>query len=523
VAGTGSEDDHLGRQPSVVWHEAEKKMRGIASSVRRRLVTPGSAAWLSLILPGLGQLLAGRRLRAALLALPAIGIAVGTATVALQAPTTLLELFAAREFAVGLVILNLAVFGYHAFAIADAYQLVAVRRATPGRIARTLSAGALLVAMVTATLGHAAVGVLGYRTAAAVTEVFAPSEIDGGIIPEPGFDDDDQAVLPSAPATPLPTPPQAPSLSPASSSPSSSPAPTPDPTPRPRPGWARDGRLNLLLIGSDAGPDRWSLRTDTMIVLSVDVATGRAALFGIPRNLVGVPLAPESAGAVPNGRFPGLLNALYVYATGHPRDFPGGQTRGLRAVAGAVQELVHQRLDGMVVVNLRGFVRLVDAVGGLWIDVPERLVDRMYPLSNGALTTLDIGPGCQRMAGERALAYARSRHQDSDYGRMRRQQLVLVALRRQLDPATLLPRLPELLDIAGDSLWTTLKPSAIRGIAELADRVKPRLVDGYVFSPPRYPSHLTDAAIARIRFVVGRALRIPSTETAEWGTGRCPR
>ncbi|HEY7524582.1 MAG TPA: LCP family protein [Candidatus Limnocylindrales bacterium] len=497
-------------------------MTATTRSLRRRLLTPASAAWLSLALPGLGQLLAGRRARAVVLALPAIGLAVGGAFVAVQDPTSLLELVSLREFVVGLVVLNLAVFGYHAFAIADAYRIVANGR-RPGRLSRSLSALALLVAMVTATLGHAAIGVLGYRTAATVSEVFAPSGIEGGIIPEPGFEDEDQVVPPSASPTPLPTMPAMPSLGPLSPSPSATPSPTPDPTPRPQPVWARDGRLNLLLIGSDAGPDRWSLRTDTMIVLSVDVATARAALFGIPRNLVGVPLAPESANAFPNGRFPGLLNALYVYAMGHPRDFPGGQTRGLRAVAGAAQELVRQRLDGMVVVNLRGFVRLVDAVGGLWIDVPERLVDRMYPLSNGTLTELDIAAGCQRMGGERALAYARSRHQDSDYGRMRRQQLVLVALRRQLDPGTLLPRLPELLDIAGDSLWTTLRPSAIRSIAALADRVRPRLVDGYVFSPPRYPSHLTDAAIARIRFVVGRALRIPSQETGEWGSGRCPR
>ena len=66
-----------------------------------------------------------------------------------------------------------------------------------------------------------------------------------------------------------------------------------------------------------------------MIVLSVDIATGKAALFGIPRNLINVPLAPEDAGAFPDGRFPGLLNALYVYAWGHPGQFPGGDARGL--------------------------------------------------------------------------------------------------------------------------------------------------------------------------------------------------
>jgi LCP family protein required for cell wall assembly len=275
------------------------------------------------------------------------------------------------------------------------------------------------------------------------------------------------------------------------------------PAATPRPGWAKDGRLNLLLIGSDAGPDRWSLRTDTMIVLSVDVDLRRVALFGIPRNLVGVPLPGESAGAFRDGRFPGMLNALYVYAMGHPRQFPGGDARGFRAVSGAVQELVGVKLDGAVVVNLAGFVRLVDAVGGLWIDVPTRLVDRNYPLEDGSgHIRLVIEPGCQKMDGRTALAYARSRHQDSDYQRMRRQQRVLVTLARQLDPIALVPRATKLLRIARDDLWMTVRRKDIGGLAELAAKVDTRRVTRVTFVPPAYPSHLDSDAIRRIRRAV---------------------
>jgi LCP family protein required for cell wall assembly len=281
------------------------------------------------------------------------------------------------------------------------------------------------------------------------------------------------------------------------------PTPKPTPTPAPVPAWAKDGRLNLLLIGSDAGPDRWSLRTDTMIVLSVHVKTGRAALFGIPRNLVGVPLPPESAKATSDGKFHGLLNALYVYAMGHPKVFPGGDARGMRAVSGAVQELIGVRLDGMVVVNLGGFVRLVDELGGLWIDAPARLYDKNYPLEDGSGSiVLDIPAGCQHLDGRMALAYARSRHQDSDYGRMRRQQTVLLSLRRQVDPVKLAPKAPALIRIAGDSLWMTLKRSEIRGLAKLAKRVDVRRVSRVLFVPSRYPSHLDDREIAQIQKVV---------------------
>ena len=290
--------------------------------------------------------------------------------------------------------------------------------------------------------------------------------------------------------------------------------------------WARDDRLNLLLIGSDAGPDRWSLRTDTMIVLSVEARTGRAALFGIPRNLVGVPLPPESAGATKDGRFHGLLNALYVYAMGHPGKFPGGDARGMRAVSGAVQELVGVRLDGLVVVNLGGFVRLVDELGGLWIDVPSRLRDRNYPLEDGSgWMELDIGGDCRHLDGRMALAYARSRHQDSDYGRMNRQQLVLLSLRSQLDPLKLVSKAPAFLRIAGDSLWTTIRRKEIRGLAKLAERVDCAASSGSSSSRrPSYDSHLLDdREIARIRRVVRTVFEepLPSPDRS-LAAGHCP-
>src|SRR5206468_3305468 len=150
----------------------------------------------------------------------------------------------------------------------------------------------------------------------------------------------------------------------------------------------------------------------------------RAVLFGIPRNIVNVPLPPESAGAFPDGRYPEFLNSLYVYALGHPKLFPGGQAGGFRALTGAIQELVGVPLDGVLVVNLTGFVDLIDAVGGLWIDVPNALYDDAYPSGAGQIT-VSISAGCQRLGGTRALEYARSRHSTDDYSRMRRQQAVL--------------------------------------------------------------------------------------------------
>jgi polyisoprenyl-teichoic acid--peptidoglycan teichoic acid transferase len=289
--------------------------------------------------------------------------------------------------------------------------------------------------------------------------------------------------------------------------------PNPTATPVPQPAWAQDGRLNLLLIGSDAGPGRWLARTDTMVVLSVDVASGRAALFGVPRNLINVPLPPESAGAFRNGRYPGLLNSLYVYAVQHPKDFPGGDAAGFRAVSGAIQELVGQPLDGAIVVNLNGFVDLVQAIGGLWIDIPYSLFDDHYPKPDGSgYITISFKPGCQHLNGIHALEYARSRHQDSDYGRMRRQQRVLIALAHELDPIALLPQVPKLLDIAQDNLWTTIDQNDIANLAVLAARVDTHDIQSISFAPPTYPEYMSTAEIKRIHKVVATAFDAPAAE-----------
>lgn len=467
--------------------------------------SPALAAFLSFVLPGLGQLSLGSPRRGVLIALPAASVFFAAVGLGQVGEGALLEILLRPEILLGALVLNVVLAGYHAVAVIDAYGLADRVRPSQGP-AHRLSL-LVLAALLVATFSlHGAIEAIGYEAYDTMEHVFVPAGPDDGwSVPEPSVEPEPSATPssegPSPSARPAPSPSPVDTASPVVTAP-----PTPSPMPSAAPRWAANGRLDLLLIGSDAGPDRWSLRTDTIVLLSVDVESGRVALFGIPRNLVGVPLPPESARAFRNGRFPGLLNALYVYAMGHPRQFPGGKARGFRAVSGAVQELVGVRLDGVVVVNLAGFVRLVDAIGGLWIDVPERLVDRNYPLEDGTgHLRLDIKRGCQLLDGRMALAYARSRHQDSDYGRMRRQQAVLVALARQVDPIAMLPKVRTLLKIASDDLWTTVPRSEVRALAELAARADTGRVKTVRFVPSRYPSHLDTAEIARIRRVVRTA------------------
>jgi LCP family protein required for cell wall assembly len=391
----------------------------------------------------------------------------------------------------------IALAAYHLGAVVDAYRLG--RRVAPAgepSARRRASGTALLVLALAGVVAfYGMVELIGIRANEAKTAIFAD--------PSSGF------AIPEASFSPRPTPTGA-----APSGPVTAPPP-PTPTPEPVPAWAQDGRLNLLLIGSDAGPGRWMARMDSINVVSVEIATGRIAIFSLWRYTGNVPLPPESAGAFKNGRFPGWLNALYVYAMDHRDQFPGGDARGFRATAGAVQELVGVPLDGAIVVNLNGFVDLVDAIGGLWIDIPFAVHDDHYALPDGSgYKVVNFSAGCQKLNGERALEYARTRHQDSDYGRMRRQQRVIIALARQLDPIAMLPRVPDLLAIARDNLWTTIQPDEIADLAELAARVDKKDVQYYLFWPPQTPQRLDTAGIEHVRDVVRGIFDAPTPSSS---------
>jgi anionic cell wall polymer biosynthesis LytR-Cps2A-Psr (LCP) family protein len=114
------------------------------------------------------------------------------------------------------------------------------------------------------------------------------------------------------------------------------------------------------------------------------------------------------------------------------------------------------------------------------------------------------------MDGWTALAYARSRHQDSDYGRMKRQQVVLMALVRQVRPCKILANLPTFMRSVKGSIVTTFKTSDVKSLLRLATRVRPSQIERYTFTPSRYPSHLRKSDVKRIQSVVQSVFRRPS-------------
>ncbi|HEY8169293.1 MAG TPA: LCP family protein [Candidatus Limnocylindrales bacterium] len=450
------------------------------------------AAVLSFLIPGTGQLLEGRfRVGIFFLAPFLLMIVVGV-VVANGDRGELLAILVQPTVLLGIAAFDILLFAWRAAAIVDAWWGGGSK--VPHTIVSTMAVVALL-AVTGAT--HYVVGAQVLATYDTFNAVFSPAGDDpavGGVEGDDGFG---EIAEPTPEPTPSPTLRAGATLAP-------TPEPTPTPAPTPRPGPLADGRLDVLLVGGDAGPGRWSLRTDTLMVLSVDERSGEAALFSIPRNMVNVPLPKESRGAFSCRCFPQMINALYVYASSRPGTFPGkDETRGLRALQFSIGELVGRKLDGMVVVELQGFVKLINAIGGLDINAPESVYDARYPLANGSrYVVVSIPKGKQHMDGKTALMYARSRHQDSDYGRMERQQIVISALAKQMVKEPLLIRLPELLEIAKDNLWTNLKTRDLPDLVRLAEQTDVKGMKRVRFIPPRYPSYLSRSDVRRIRDVV---------------------
>ena len=316
------------------------------------------AGLLSLLVPGAGQLYARRWRRG--LALLAVAAAIGLTTLAfwIQGELFVLRLLVQPNVLLGLLVAVAGVFAFHAHCVVDAYRVARRARISAGRPRGRTSghfAAILLLAGVLA-VPYAAAAYYDFRSYDLLTSVFADEEpLDvqpvqaerggggGGADPRGGGADDPSPSYgpltgPSAPAaTSTGEERQEPAEKPSSEKPSY---------------WKDRGRLNVLLLGGDAGPGRWGLRTDTMIVVSLNLKTGTASVFSVPRNLRNVPL-PESAHTELE-TFPDILNALWGYAESHPDLFPGAKRPGPTALKETIGNLLGLHIDYFAAVDLRG-------------------------------------------------------------------------------------------------------------------------------------------------------------------------
>jgi LCP family protein required for cell wall assembly len=436
------------------------------------------AGALSALVPGAGQAYAGARRRGLLLFAGTAAPVVAIAVLAAGRRDALLDAVFSREALLVLLVADTALLALRGFAVVDAWRLGG-RGA--GR-ASVVSLAALAPLLALTVFPHAALAYYGVRGYDTLDAVFATAE-PRDRLPSRGI----FLVDPIGGSDPLRA--DAPSAGRAraegvAAAPFRGEALELEPS-RPGSVLRRNATAagadvarpwtTLLLIGSDAGPGRPGNRTDTMIVVALERGTGRAAALGVPRNLVRVPLAGRASRVV--RRYPHALNSLYDWALARPELFPGGADPGATALKQAVSKLLGLRLDYYAMVDLDGFVDLVDALGGVTIHVKERLVDSVTrPAWGETKPTIDVVPGrAYHFTGRTALAYVRSRKASSDYRRMARQRCFLSAVADQLDVGSVLRNFGRLASIAKESVRTDIPLGRVPDLVRLAAAVDPAL------------------------------------------------
>jgi LCP family protein required for cell wall assembly len=246
-------------------------------------------------------------------------------------------------------------------------------------------------------------------------------------------------------------------------------------TTAPPPIWDGLNRLNIVLLGADAGAGRTGIRTDTTIVVSLDPVSGDVAMFSVPRDLSNAPL-PAGMGRWDCDCFPDLITHLYDAGVRYPDSFPGPADPPINAVKGALSEIFGIPIHYYAMVTLDGFVGVVDALGGVTIEVPETIVDETYPHEDGGVERVVIESGTQHLDGHHALAYARIRRHSDDFARMHRQRCVLGAVLDQTNPAEVIANFGSLAQAIKDNVSTDIPEDRLGDFVDLlpklgADRV----------------------------------------------------
>ncbi|MFT8394523.1 LCP family protein [Propionibacterium sp.] len=267
--------------------------------------------------------------------------------------------------------------------------------------------------------------------------------------------------------------------------------------------FADKERLNILLLGGDSGAgrdDQLGLRTDTVILASIDTHTGNTVLIQLPRNLENVPFQSGSdlAKVYPNGRtWDGvtgsedsyMLNAVWnEVPQEHPELFKDTDFAGADATKLAVGGITGLNVDYFVMINIDGIQKLVDAMGGVTVNINFPIakgghVDGYGDEACGVDGNLPVGPN-EHLGGSDAMWYARSRCNDPDYdyGRMRRQSCLINAVIKQANPQTMLTRYEAIASAGQQMMSTDIPEDLLDDIAELALKVKDAQVTRVVFA-----------------------------------------
>ena len=465
--------------------------------------SPFAAAFLSLLFPGLGHVYLGAYRRGLGFAAPPLLLAALAAGFAVRMTVFDLGGLAAQPwFQVAVFIGNLVLLAYRGYAIVDAWSIARALSGLPARSTRaalrqagTVSVAGLAAVLLVMSGVHVAVARYDLLLQRTTHCIFDPDATDcPQESPEPG----DETPGPSEPATPEP------SLGPAV-------------TQQPIPQWDGKERLNILLVGVDE--QGGGFNTDTMITVSIDPQTNQVVMFQLPRDTVDVPVPPGPMHNYYGDVYKGKINGFA--ASANRNDFFAGSLKnhvpGLNALKAILGNLYGLDIKYFVQVNFSGFKQVVNALGGVTINVQVPVLDDNFPQQDGHRQRLFIPAGIQHMNGQQALDYARSRKSTSDFERAARQQRVLVSLREQLDIGEAIRNIDALAEAIGQSVQTDIPVELVPRLLGLADKIGSRQIRSVIFTPPFYQTeclncpprgYIIQPKVARIRAAVADAFNI---------------
>ena len=302
------------------------------------------------------------------------------------------------------------------------------------------------------------------------------------------------AAAPTASPSPSPT---------ASPSPSPSPPHTPEPSPSatpfapisPDPVLGSDGRLTVLLLGSDARRGLSGNRTDVIMVVSLDPTTGAVAAASIPRDTANFPTSSKA-------RYGPKVNGLYQALIGRL-----GQPKAASEMKRIVGSGIGVEIDSYAVIGFEGVRQLVNAVGGVDVVLSKSVSDPYYWVTSTRRGVF-FPAGRNHLTGDRALIFARTRKGDNDFERARRQQL-LVAGAVQAVRDRGFRNLGKLIGVANRFIRTDLPLGAAPVIFDMVSGAKVSEAQRVVFGPTKWAAGGSGTSFT-LRLDVVRAW------TAEW-------
>lgn len=260
---------------------------------------------------------------------------------------------------------------------------------------------------------------------------------------------------------------------------------------------AHDGRYNVLLMGGDSGAGRWGLRPDSMTVASIDAETGKTVLISLPRNMQNFPFVE---GSVMDEEFPGgfdvegmYLNSVATWALDNSELFAGSKTPGVDATVMGVEGITGLKMNYWAMVNLEGFKDLVDAVGGVELNVRQPI-----PVGLPYEDTFHyIEAGTRTLSGHDTLWFARAREGSDDYSRMARQKCVMSAMLQQVSPQVALRNFEKIAGASTAMVSTDIPRGEVDRFVELALKARSQKIATLSLVPPMVNTANPDIALVQ--------------------------